>query len=49
MVARTAVGSYPQWAMQLAHSALPLVRPYYVQSEVSTRSLYVGTYPSACR
>ena len=40
VVASTAVGSYPQCAMQLLHrSSLP--RPYFDQSVVSTSSLYV--------
>jgi hypothetical protein len=38
MVAITAVGSYPQWAMQLRHCTFPLWRPYFDQSVVSTSS-----------
>src|SRR5215212_11505678 len=47
-VASTAVGSYPQCAMQLAHrSSLP--RPNWSQSVSSSSSLYVFAYPSASR
>ena len=49
VVASTAVGSYPQWAMQFRHWTLPLCRPYFDQSVVSTSSRYVLAYPSAWR
>ena len=39
VVAITAVGSYPQWAMQFWHWTFPLWRPYFDQSVVSRSSL----------
>jgi hypothetical protein len=41
MVAITAVGSYPQCAMQLRHWTFPLFLPYFDQSVVSRSSRYV--------
>jgi diguanylate cyclase (GGDEF)-like protein len=47
-VASTALGSYPQCAMQLSQRG-SLPRPYFDQSVCSISSLYVFTYPSDIR
>src|SRR5580693_6332812 len=48
IVAITAEGSYPQWAMQFAQRG-SLPRPYFSHSVVSISSLYDETYPSDIR
>src|SRR5262249_45637054 len=48
-VARTALGSKPQWTMQSWQRGLPLARPYRDQSVSSMSSRKVRAYPSCKR